>query len=612
MMFGPPDGDSPNTQQSMDWGIKRHTNDELRQRFVDMTVPQAEALGVTLPDPGLRWNAERGHYDFSEPDWTEFKAVISGSGPCNAQRLAHRRRAHEDGAWVREAAQAYAAKHAREEVARDDDEDYTAEGGHGAVPTEGVETGAGAPTRGSWPLYEVFVRGKRGLNHVHVGSLHAADAEMALHNARDLYTRRNEGVSIWVVKAERHHRVQPGRRRTRSSPRPPTRSTGTRRSTRSPRRCRTCEHAHRDDADERLPVAGRDASGTTTRAGRSAPASRTSQAEITSPVPDGVDAGRPGRVLPDARRRRADLQPPARGVGDATPRSWRRRSRSPTSRSTCSARPGCCWPAPAHVEGGRTGRGRAGLPARRGRSSATSRSPSCPTTCDFARAIARLLLFSTWRLALLHRLLDSRDPVLAAVAGKGVKELTYHRDYAARWTLRLGDGTARVAPADAGRARRGLALRRGAVPHLRRGAPAGRRRGGGRPGADPRGGRRACSTRCSPAPPSTRPTVPPAGTDRRPRRPAGPAHRAPRPRARRDAEPGPPAPGGDVVSRGPRRPPAGRTSRARERRSRAVVDPEMPMLTLDDLGRRPRRRGRRGRGHRDDHADLLRLPGASR
>jgi ring-1,2-phenylacetyl-CoA epoxidase subunit PaaA len=111
MMFGPPDADSPNTSQSMAWGIKRHTNDELRQRFVDMTVPQAEALGVTLPDPGLKWNAERGHYDFSEPDWGELKAVISGSGPCNAQRLAHRRRAHEDGAWVREAAAAYAAKH---------------------------------------------------------------------------------------------------------------------------------------------------------------------------------------------------------------------------------------------------------------------------------------------------------------------------------------------------------------------------------------------------------------------------------------------------------------------------------------------------------------------
>ena len=110
MMFGPADGDSPNTQQSMEWGIKRHTNDELRQRFVDMTVPQAEALGVTLPDPDLRWNDERQSYDFGEPDWSEFKAVVSGAGPANRQRLEHRRQAHEGGAWVREAARAYAEK----------------------------------------------------------------------------------------------------------------------------------------------------------------------------------------------------------------------------------------------------------------------------------------------------------------------------------------------------------------------------------------------------------------------------------------------------------------------------------------------------------------------
>ncbi|MDA0567530.1 1,2-phenylacetyl-CoA epoxidase subunit A [Streptomonospora sp. S1-112] len=116
MMFGPPDTDSPNTAQSMAWGIKRHTNDELRQRFVDMTVPQAEALGVTLPDPDLAWNPERGSYDFGEPDWAELRAVISGNGPCNAQRLAHRRRAHEDGAWVREAAAAFAARAAGEEA----------------------------------------------------------------------------------------------------------------------------------------------------------------------------------------------------------------------------------------------------------------------------------------------------------------------------------------------------------------------------------------------------------------------------------------------------------------------------------------------------------------
>ena len=118
MMFGPPDDQSPNTAQSMAWGIKRHTNDDLRQRFVDMTVPQAEKLGVTLPDPDLRWNAERGHYDFGSVDWDEFTAVIKGNGPCNAQRMTRREAAHDEGAWVREAAAAYAAKHRlREEAA---------------------------------------------------------------------------------------------------------------------------------------------------------------------------------------------------------------------------------------------------------------------------------------------------------------------------------------------------------------------------------------------------------------------------------------------------------------------------------------------------------------
>ena len=110
MMFGPPDDQSPNTAQSMAWGIKRHTNDELRQRFVDMTVPQADKLGVTLPDADLSWNDERGHYDFGAVDWAEFMAVVKGNGPCNAQRVARRKAAHEEGAWVREAASAHAAK----------------------------------------------------------------------------------------------------------------------------------------------------------------------------------------------------------------------------------------------------------------------------------------------------------------------------------------------------------------------------------------------------------------------------------------------------------------------------------------------------------------------
>ena len=110
MMFGPPDAESSHTEQSMLWKIKRHTNDELRQRFVDMTVPQAEALGVTLPDPELEWNAEREHYDFGPVDWDELKQVIKGNGPCNTERVARRRQAHEDGAWVREAAAAHARK----------------------------------------------------------------------------------------------------------------------------------------------------------------------------------------------------------------------------------------------------------------------------------------------------------------------------------------------------------------------------------------------------------------------------------------------------------------------------------------------------------------------
>jgi ring-1,2-phenylacetyl-CoA epoxidase subunit PaaA len=112
MMFGPPDDESPNTEQSMRWGIKRNTNDELRQRFVDMTVPQAEKLGVTLPDPELRWNDASGQHDFGPVDWAEFKAVVAGNGPCNAERLAQRKAAHENGAWVREAALAHARKNA--------------------------------------------------------------------------------------------------------------------------------------------------------------------------------------------------------------------------------------------------------------------------------------------------------------------------------------------------------------------------------------------------------------------------------------------------------------------------------------------------------------------
>ncbi|MBU7578532.1 MAG: 1,2-phenylacetyl-CoA epoxidase subunit A [Flavihumibacter sp.] len=117
MMFGPADDASPHTAQSMKWKIKRFTNDELRQKFVDICADQVKILGMELPDPELKWNAERGHYDFGKINWEEFWQVISGNGPCNKERIAARLKAHEEGAWVREAATAFATKRAQKQSA---------------------------------------------------------------------------------------------------------------------------------------------------------------------------------------------------------------------------------------------------------------------------------------------------------------------------------------------------------------------------------------------------------------------------------------------------------------------------------------------------------------
>ncbi|WP_299943387.1 1,2-phenylacetyl-CoA epoxidase subunit PaaA [uncultured Ruegeria sp.] len=110
MMFGPSDKESVHSAQSMAWKIKINTNDELRQKFVDQTVPQAEYLGLSIPDPDLKWNEERGHYDYTDPDWSEFFDVIKGNGPCNVDRLATRNKAWDDGAWVRDGLLAHARK----------------------------------------------------------------------------------------------------------------------------------------------------------------------------------------------------------------------------------------------------------------------------------------------------------------------------------------------------------------------------------------------------------------------------------------------------------------------------------------------------------------------
>jgi ring-1,2-phenylacetyl-CoA epoxidase subunit PaaA len=112
MMFGPPDEDSAHSAQSMQWKIKRFSNDELRQRFIDVCAGQVKVLGLQLPDPDLEWNESRGHYDFGKINWDEFWQVLNGHGPCNRERLEARKKAHEEGAWVREAATAFAAKRA--------------------------------------------------------------------------------------------------------------------------------------------------------------------------------------------------------------------------------------------------------------------------------------------------------------------------------------------------------------------------------------------------------------------------------------------------------------------------------------------------------------------
>ena len=178
MMFGPPDDASPNTAQSMAWGVKRHTNDELRQRFVDMTVPQA---GWVSP---CRTTSCAGTPNAA--------TTISGGrlGRVQGRRGGTRALQHAAGgpAQVRTRRRCLGSRGGRRLR------------GQGRPPGDSVMSGTGG-VRSDWPLFEVFLRSKRGLNHVHVGSLHAADPQMALHHARDLYTRRNEGVSIWVVPA---------------------------------------------------------------------------------------------------------------------------------------------------------------------------------------------------------------------------------------------------------------------------------------------------------------------------------------------------------------------------------------------------------------------------
>ena len=226
MMFGPPD--TGEARQGAHRPVDGLGHQAVQQRRPAPEVRRHDgaagrsASASSLPDPDLRWNEERGHYDFGADRLGRVLAGDQGRRPVQRRAdRARRRGAHEEGAWVREAAPRTPPSRLAATAAA------AAERGMTRAPTA-------APAETGWPLWEVFVRGQRGLSHVHVGSLHAPDAAMALRNARDVYTRRQEGVSIWVVARRRHHRVAARTRRTRSSTRRPTRSTGTRRSTTCP------------------------------------------------------------------------------------------------------------------------------------------------------------------------------------------------------------------------------------------------------------------------------------------------------------------------------------------------------------------------------------------
>ena len=217
MMFGPSDAESKHSAQSMRWKIKRFSNDELRQKFVDTTVPQADFLGLKVPDPALRWDEATRALPLRRDRLARVRAGAHGQRPLQPRAPAKRA-----GARMRRAAGC-----ARPRAPR-----RRSSGANRRRRPEGGRHGRSEQTM-DWPLYEIFIRARSGLDHKHVGSLHATDARMAIEHARDLYTRRQEGVSIWVGAARATSSRRIRARRMRCSSRPATRSIATRRSTTS-------------------------------------------------------------------------------------------------------------------------------------------------------------------------------------------------------------------------------------------------------------------------------------------------------------------------------------------------------------------------------------------
>ena len=211
----------------MRWGVKKKSNDELRQRFVNLTVAQAKAINLTLPDPDLAYDEATENWKFGAIDWDEFWRVVKGDGPCNRERLAARNKAHDEGEWVARGRgdATYAARSATQPThggpsRRLDEHGQTNVRARRRTPTTSGRCGKSSCSR------------RRATPHEHAGSVHAADAEQALQNARDVYARRGEAVSIWVVPSARDHRVDARRHGAVLRSRATTRRTGIRSSTR--------------------------------------------------------------------------------------------------------------------------------------------------------------------------------------------------------------------------------------------------------------------------------------------------------------------------------------------------------------------------------------------
>ena len=396
MMFGPPDDELPNSKQSMAWNIKRFSNDELRNRFVGMMVPQADRLGIRIPDPDLRWNAERGHYDFGAIDWDEFWRVLKGDGPCNAERITFRRKAHDEGAWC-------ARRPTR-------------------MPRSGLRQEAVERERA------VGVRG-RGRSGRSSSVASVACRTSTSGRCTPLTPRWRCATPVTSTPAVRraspsgscprrgHHRVRRRTSATRSSTPPATRSTATRPSTTYRKTSSTYDHPMTQptkySASPRL-FGGRDPR-----------------------RPRGPESHAVVRARPTTRWSTRS----GWGSGSRVARRSRRTWRWPTSGSTCSGE-------------ARALLTRASARARRHRAARRTTSPYFrderefrnvqlveQERGDFADEMARLLWFSAYQVELHTALTGSTDDVVAGVSGKALKEVRYHLDHASLWVVRLGDGT---------------------------------------------------------------------------------------------------------------------------------------------------------------------------